>query len=163
MTLLPAADFLSAFLVLLGVFLIAIVLPSLLVSWASDADAGDTHILQKLKVFARLQMRSPIPLFSHHLYCAPEPVGCVPPVCLHGALSRAGIPSANCFDYRVVLGPGCCNGIEEEGDVHPDVSLGLRFHGGVQRAKPGAGASFDVAAVKFLVELVELARLSATG
>jgi hypothetical protein len=46
MSFLPAAFFLgSAFLVLLGVFLVAIVLPSWLISLVFNVDAGGTHIL----------------------------------------------------------------------------------------------------------------------
>ena len=108
-------------------------------------------------------MQSPVSLFPHYFDRAHQPVGCVSPIRLNSALSRAGISGANSLDYGVVFGPGCCDCVEQKRDIHPDIPLRLRFHGVVQGPKPRAGAGFDIAAVKSLVELVQLARLSASG
>jgi len=104
--------------------------------------------------FALASVSSPIPLLSHHVYSAYQPIGGVTPIGLNGALGGAGISRTNSLDYGVVLSSSGCHRVEQKRDIHPDVPLRLRFHGVVQRAKAGTRAGLDVTAVKFLIELI---------
>ena len=99
-------------------------------------------------------MHSPVPLLSHHIDRAHQPIGRVTPIRLNGALSRAGISRTNSLDYGVMLSSSGRHRVEQKRDIHPDVSLRLRLHRLVQGAKAGTGAGLDVTAVKFLIELV---------
>jgi len=123
MILLPVAApvFLSAaFLVLRGVFLVAIL--SFPRGWLADTvcrRAGDAHILRRLQISARLNIRLrkpveslPVPLLPHHVDSAHQPVRSVTPVGLHGALCGGGVTSANRIDNRVMLRSCGRDGIE---------------------------------------------------
>src|SRR5438552_8493641 len=70
----------------------------------------------------------PVTLLSHYLDRSHQSIGGVPPIGLNRALCGGCVPCAYCFDDGIVLGTSGWNRIEQERDVHPDVTFRLRFH-----------------------------------
>ena len=127
---------------------------------SSEANSYQLRFWQRAARSVAVQFL-PVPLLPHYVDRADQPIGRVTPVCLHCSLRNAGIPRANCLDDSIVLGPGCCHSVEQKRDIHPDVALCLWLHCFVQSPKAGAGAGFDIASMKFFVQLVQPARLGA--
>src|SRR6266550_2003876 len=111
--------------------------------------ARTTHAISATRV---IEVLLPGAVFTHVGNHAAEPVGCIAPVGLYGALGCVRVSRIDCPDDDVVLGHRCRDLIDERVDVNAHVALRLRFDAVMQGQEPGPGRAVHVARVELAVE-----------